>query len=117
VTPDQPYELEQVNASQARRSLRNGFITLVLAGALVIGLLLAVPGLKGVATTLSHMKAQWVVVAVALEAASCTSYVVAFLQVFDRPRCASGPELRSARRHSGRRSRWGARAASRSARG
>lgn len=73
-----------VNASKARRSLRNGFITLVLGGALAIGLLLAVPGLKGVATTLSHLKAQWVVVAVALEAASCASYVVAFLQVFDR---------------------------------
>jgi uncharacterized membrane protein YbhN (UPF0104 family) len=85
VTPDQPYELEQqVNASQARRSLRNGFITLVLGGALVIGLLLAVPGLKRVGTTLSHMKAQWVVVAVLLEVLSCASYVVAFLQVFER---------------------------------
>jgi hypothetical protein len=50
-----------VNASKARRSLRNGFITLVLAGALVVGLLLAVPGLKGVATTVSNMKTQWVV--------------------------------------------------------
>jgi hypothetical protein len=57
---------------------------LLLAGALVIGLLLAVPGLKGVATTLSHMKAQWVVVAVLLEILSCASYVVAFLQVFER---------------------------------
>jgi len=73
-----------VNASKARRSLRNGFITLVLAGALVIGLLLAVPGLKGVATTLSHLKAQWVAVALVLEAASCASYVLAFLQVFNR---------------------------------
>jgi hypothetical protein len=44
---------EQVDAAKARRSLRNGFITVVLAGALVIGLLLAVPGLKGVATTVS----------------------------------------------------------------
>jgi uncharacterized membrane protein YbhN (UPF0104 family) len=84
VTADQPDELEQVSASQARRSLRNGFITLVLGGALVIGLLLAVPGLKGVATTLSHMKAQWIVVAVLLEVLSCASYVMAFLQVFER---------------------------------
>ena len=84
MTADQRHELEQANASQARRSLRNGFITLVLGGALVVGLLLAIPGLKGVATTLSHMKSQWVVVAVVLEAASCASYVVAFLQVFDR---------------------------------
>jgi uncharacterized membrane protein YbhN (UPF0104 family) len=79
--PSQP---QQVDAAKARRSLRNGFITLVLAGALVVGLLLAVPGLKGVATTVSHMKAQWVVVAIVLEALSCAGYVVAFLQVFDR---------------------------------
>jgi uncharacterized membrane protein YbhN (UPF0104 family) len=73
-----------VDATKASRSLRNGFITLVLAGALVVGLLLAVPGLKGVATTVSNMKTQWVVVAVGLEVLSCASYVVAFLQVFER---------------------------------
>ena len=81
---DQPSQLEQVDAAKARRSLRNGFITLVLAGALVVGLLLAVPGLKGVATTVSHMNAQWVVVAIVLEVLSCAGYVVAFLQVFNR---------------------------------
>jgi uncharacterized membrane protein YbhN (UPF0104 family) len=75
---------ELVNATKARRSLRNGFITLVLAGALVVGLLLAVPGLKGVATTVSRMQARWVVVAVVLEVLSCGCYVVAFLQVFER---------------------------------
>ncbi len=75
---------EQLDARKARRSLRNGFITLVLAGALVVGLLLAVPGLKGVAHTVTHMKAQWVAVAVVLEMLSCASYVVAFLQVFER---------------------------------
>jgi uncharacterized membrane protein YbhN (UPF0104 family) len=80
----QPSEPEQLDVSKARRSLRNGFITLVLAGALVVGLLLAVPGLKGVATAVSNMKAQWVVVAVVLEVLSCASYVVVFLQVFDR---------------------------------
>ena len=77
-------ELQQVDASKARRSLRNGFITLVLAGALAVGLLLAVPGLKGVATTVSNMKAQWVVLAVLLELLSCASYILAFLQVFER---------------------------------
>jgi len=77
-------QFEQVDAAKARRSLRNGFITLVLGGALAVGLLLAVPGLKGVATTVSHMKAQWVAVAVLLEALSCASYVLAFLQVFNR---------------------------------
>jgi uncharacterized membrane protein YbhN (UPF0104 family) len=80
----EPSQSHQVDAAKARRSLRNGFITLVLAGALVVGLLLAVPGLKGVATTVSHMKAQWVVVAVVLEVLSCASYVLVFLQVFNR---------------------------------
>jgi uncharacterized membrane protein YbhN (UPF0104 family) len=84
VSSDQPSQQEQVDVSKARRSLRNGFITLVLALALVVGLLLAVPGLKGVATTVSSMKTQWVVAAVLLEALSCASYVVAFLQVFER---------------------------------
>jgi uncharacterized membrane protein YbhN (UPF0104 family) len=84
VSADQSPQPEQVDAAKARRSLRNGFITLVLAGALVVGLLLAVPGLEGVATTVSNMKVQWVVVAVVLEVLSCAGYVVAFLQVFER---------------------------------
>lgn len=77
-------QTERVDAAKARRSLRNGFITLVLGGALIIGLLLAVPGLKDVARAVSRMNVQWVVVAVLLEALSCASYVLAFLQVFDR---------------------------------
>ena len=75
---------EQVDAAKARRSLRNGFITLALALALAAGLLLAVPGLKGVATTVSHMKPEWVAIAVLLEILSSASYIVAFLQVFER---------------------------------
>jgi hypothetical protein len=74
----------QVTASRARRSLRNGFITLVLGLALAAGLLLAVPGFRGVATTVSHMQTQWVVVAILLEVLSYASYVVALLQVFER---------------------------------
>jgi hypothetical protein len=84
VSSGNPSQPEQVEASKARRSLRNGLITLVLALTLAVGLLLAVPGLKGVATTVSNMKTQWVVVAVLLEVLSCASYVVAFLQVFER---------------------------------
>ncbi len=84
MSSDELSQPEQVDASKARRSLRNGFITLILGLALAAGLLLAVPGLKGVATTVSHMKIQWVVVAVLLEVLSCACYVVAFLQVFER---------------------------------
>jgi len=75
---------EPLDASKARRSLRNGFITLFLGLALAVGLLLAVPGLKGVATTVSNMQTAWVAVAIVLEVLSCASYVLAFLQVFDR---------------------------------
>ena len=46
----------QVDAFRARRSLRNGFITLALGAALVAGLLLAVPGFAGVTTTVSSMQ-------------------------------------------------------------
>ena len=84
MSSDQSPQPEQVDAAKARRSLRNGFITLVLGLALTAGLLLAVPGLKGVATTLSNMKPEWVVVAVLLEILSCASYIVVFLQVFER---------------------------------
>ena len=76
--------VDQLDAVKARRSLRNGFITLVLAVALAAGLLLGVPGLSGAATTVSHMKPQWIVAAVLLEVLSCASYVLAFLQVFER---------------------------------
>jgi uncharacterized membrane protein YbhN (UPF0104 family) len=75
---------QQLDASKARRSLRNGFITLFLGLALAVGLLLAVPGLKGVATTVANMQTAWVIVAVVLEVLSCASYVLSFLQVFDR---------------------------------
>jgi uncharacterized membrane protein YbhN (UPF0104 family) len=75
---------ERLDASTARRSLRNGFITLILGAALAVGLLLAVPGLAGVAATVANMQTPWVVVAVILEVLSCASYVLAFLQVFER---------------------------------
>ena len=84
MSTDQALQSDQVDAAKARRSLRNGFITLVLGVALAVGLLLAVPGLNGVATTVSHMKVEWVVVALLLEVLSCAGYVVAFLQVFRR---------------------------------
>ena len=80
----QPPHADQVHAAKARRSLRNGFITLLLAGALAVGLLLAVPGLERVASTVANMQVGWVLVAVALEVLSCAAYVVAFLQVFER---------------------------------
>jgi uncharacterized membrane protein YbhN (UPF0104 family) len=86
-------QTEQVDAAKARRSLRKGFITLVLGLALAAGLLLAVPGLKGVANTISNMNTGWIVVAVLLEVLSCAGFVVAFLQVFDRAPVKVGAEI------------------------
>jgi len=82
-TPDlrEPHDVSE--SAQARR-LRNGLVTLVIVGALVIGLLLAVPGLHGVGDIVADMNPGWVAAAVALEILSCLGYVLIFLTVFDR---------------------------------
>src|SRR5947209_2197280 len=66
------------------RSLWRGLISLVILVALVVSLLLAVPGLHGVANRVADMNAGWLIAAVLLEVLSCLGYVIAFLQVFDR---------------------------------
>jgi uncharacterized membrane protein YbhN (UPF0104 family) len=69
---------------KATRSLRRGLISLALLVVLVTGLVLAVPGLRGIGRAVTEMHAGWLVVAVILEVLSCLGYVVAFLQVFER---------------------------------
>ncbi|MBV9817716.1 MAG: flippase-like domain-containing protein [Solirubrobacterales bacterium] len=66
------------------RSLWRGLIWLVVLVALVVGLLLAVPGLHGVAQQVRHMRPTWVMAGIGFEILSCVGYVVAFLQVFER---------------------------------
>jgi uncharacterized membrane protein YbhN (UPF0104 family) len=66
------------------RSLWRGLISLAILVALVVSLVLAVPGLHGVGEAVAGMHVGWVLVAVALEILSCLGYVIAFLQVFDR---------------------------------
>jgi uncharacterized membrane protein YbhN (UPF0104 family) len=66
------------------RSLWRGLISLAILVAMVVGLLLAIPGLHGVADAVSDMRFGWVLVAIGLEILSCVGYVIAFLQVFDR---------------------------------
>jgi uncharacterized membrane protein YbhN (UPF0104 family) len=66
------------------RSLWRGLISLAILVALVVSLLLAVPGLHGDADEVADMNLGWVLVAIALEVLSCIGYVIAFLQVFDR---------------------------------
>ncbi len=65
-------------------SLWRGLISLAILVAIVVGLLLAVPGLHRVADAVTDMRPGWLLLAVGLEILSCLGYVLAFLQVFDR---------------------------------
>jgi uncharacterized membrane protein YbhN (UPF0104 family) len=78
-----PAELQQQETT-AGHNLWRGLISLGLLIVLVVCLLLAVPGLHGVAHAVTNMNGWWIGVAVALEILSCLGYVIAFLQVFDR---------------------------------
>jgi uncharacterized membrane protein YbhN (UPF0104 family) len=86
--PEGPVVLEGVargrDDEDPGRSLWRGLISLVILLALVVSLLLAVPGLHGVADEVADMRVGWLVVGVVLEILSCVGYVIAFLQVFDR---------------------------------
>ena len=66
------------------RQLRNAIISLILLGALIIGLLFAIPGLRGVEKALRHVDKDYVVWAIALEILSCLGYVAVFQLVFER---------------------------------
>lgn len=74
---------DAIGATVGRR-LRNGLIAIAAFGAMVVGLVLAIPGLHGVEHAVIHMNGAWIVAAVALEVLSCFGYVLAFIQVFRR---------------------------------
>jgi len=76
-------EPRRPEADQARR-LRNGLISVAVLVALIVGLLLAVPGLHGVGDVVADMSPAWIAVAVLFEICSCVGFVVIFLRVFDR---------------------------------
>jgi uncharacterized membrane protein YbhN (UPF0104 family) len=75
--------------SAQTRTLRNSIVTLAVFFALVIALLLAVPGLRSAAERITDARLPWVGVAVALELLSCAGYVVLFDLVFAK----LGPRL------------------------
>ena len=77
-------ERPALDEEKASRRLRRGLISLAILVALVVGLVLAVPGLHGIGRTVAHMPGGWVAAAIALEILSCLAYVLAFLQVFER---------------------------------
>lgn len=66
------------------RQLRNSMIGLAVVVAIVVALLLAVPGLQGVADRVGDAKVGWLVVAIVLELLSCIGFVLSFQLVFDR---------------------------------
>jgi uncharacterized membrane protein YbhN (UPF0104 family) len=66
------------------RTLRNSLISLAIFFALIVALLLGVPGLDAAADRISKAKAPWVIAGVGLELLSCFGYVVLFSLVFGR---------------------------------
>jgi uncharacterized membrane protein YbhN (UPF0104 family) len=72
-----------VLAAQSR-TLRNSIISLAIFFALVVALLLGVPGLDTAADRISHANVPWVLAGIALEALSCVGYVVLFDLIFGR---------------------------------
>ena len=73
------------------RQLRHGIAGLVVLGVLVIALLLAVPGLKGVGHALRHANLTWIWVAVAFEVFSNVGYELVVMLVFpEAPRRFAG---------------------------
>jgi uncharacterized membrane protein YbhN (UPF0104 family) len=58
-------------------------LTIAVLVAALISLLLAVPGLHTVGSEISHLSGRWLILAVALELASCASFVVVFRHFFN----------------------------------
>jgi uncharacterized membrane protein YbhN (UPF0104 family) len=76
---------EQRGAMAAqKRSLRNNVISLAIFFALVVALLLGVPGLRAAADHISDASIGWVLAGIAFEIGSCAGYVVLFYLVFGR---------------------------------
>lgn len=66
------------------RSLRNSIVYLAIFFALLVGLLLAVPGLRGAAEDITDANLGWVISGIGLEVLSCLGYVVLFDLVFGK---------------------------------
>jgi uncharacterized membrane protein YbhN (UPF0104 family) len=72
-------------ASTGRLIVRRLLVVVLLASG-VVTLLLAVPELRPVLTDIGHLNGLWLALAIALELASCFSFVVVFRLFFDRVR-------------------------------
>jgi uncharacterized membrane protein YbhN (UPF0104 family) len=81
-----------LETDHVERTVRRRLLTIGVLAAVVVSLLLAVPGLQSVAHEISHVDVAWLILAGALELASCASFVVIFRQFF------AGIAARQARR-------------------
>ncbi len=65
-----------------RRSVAVRLLTIAVLVAALVSLLVAVPGLRAVASEISHVSGGWLILAGALELTSCASFVVVFRHFF-----------------------------------
>lgn len=79
--PDSAASDARAAAAQGRR-LRTAIMWVVLAAALVVALLFAVPDLRRVGHRITHMDPRWLGLAVVLELLSCLGYVLVFRLTF-----------------------------------
>ena len=81
-----------LEADHVERTVRVRLLTVSVLAAILVSLLLAVPGLRSVAHEIGHVDGGWLILAGALELASCASFVVIFRRFF------AGVPARQARR-------------------
>jgi len=72
-------------SSESRR-LRNGLISLAVFFAMVVALLLAVPGLRSAGEKITDANLAWIAAGVGFELLSCAGYVIVFELVFQMAR-------------------------------
>jgi uncharacterized membrane protein YbhN (UPF0104 family) len=70
--------------SEPQLKMKTRVVRLLLLMVLVVSLLIAVPGLRSVITTIRHIHPVWIGAGIGLELASCLSFVVLFRSFFDR---------------------------------
>jgi len=71
-----------LETDHVERTVRRRLLSIGVLAAVVVSLLLAVPGLRSVAHEISHVDVAWLILAGALELASCASFVIIFRQFF-----------------------------------
>jgi uncharacterized membrane protein YbhN (UPF0104 family) len=76
-----------------RGSVAARLLTIAVLVAALVSLLVAVPGLNTVAGEIGHLSGGWLILAVALELASCASFVVVFRHFFKAVPARAAKEL------------------------